>query len=95
VAIDLVPELDVCLIAIRMRTSAQVSPHSSEILAPVNAATANSVRNGSDAAAIVCSSCAPSKIGRRLASETFGRSDDSSSVVGLVPFHRNRRAANL
>jgi hypothetical protein len=35
------------------------------------------------------------KIGRRSALEIFGRSEESISVVGMVPFHPNRRAANL
>jgi hypothetical protein len=77
------------------RRSAHVSPQSSEMRALVNAATVNSVRNGSCAAAIVCSTCSPVKIGRRLARETLGRSDGSISVVGIVPFHRSRRDANL
>ena len=49
------------------RTSAQVSPHSSETRAPVSAATVNKVRYGSVAAASVCSICSGVKIGRRVA----------------------------
>jgi hypothetical protein len=35
------------------------------------------------------------EIGRRLACEIFGRSEESISVVGIDPFHPSRRAANL
>ena len=44
----------------------------------------NIVRNGSGAAAIVCSIWPPVKIGLRLASDTFGRSEESIRLVGLV-----------
>ncbi len=62
-----------------MRTSAHVSPHSSDIRAPVSAATVNRVRYGSVDAAIVCSMCSGVKIGNRFASDTFGRSNGSMS----------------
>lgn len=32
---------------------------------------------------------------RRFACEIFGRSEVSINVVGLVPFHPNRRASNV
>ena len=52
-------------------------------------------RTAHRAAAGVCSICSPVKIGRRFANETFGRSDESIRVVGLVPAHPSRRVANL
>ena len=61
----------------------------------MTAATVNTVRYGSVAAAIMSSICSGVKMGRRLASETLGRSEDSSSVVGLVPGQSSLRAANL
>jgi hypothetical protein len=33
--------------------------------------------------------------GTALVCEIFGRSEESISVVGMVPFHPSRRAANL
>ena len=43
----------------------------------------------------VCSICSGVKIGRRLASDTFGRSDGSIRLVGITPLKPRRRAANL
>jgi hypothetical protein len=37
------------------------------------------------APASVCSICSGLKIGRRFASEIFGRSDDSIGVIGFMP----------
>ncbi|MHB8659849.1 MAG: hypothetical protein ACYC91_18280 [Solirubrobacteraceae bacterium] len=73
-----------------MVTFAQVRPHSSEIRAPVRAATVNSVRYGSVEADSVCSICSGVNIGSRLASDTFGRSDGSSRLVGITPLKPRR-----
>lgn len=53
----------------------------------------NSVRYGSFAAAIACSSSLPSKMRRRLPYEGFGRSDESIRETGLMPRQPSRRAA--
>lgn len=48
----------------------------------MSAASVKSVRHGSLAAAIVCSSWAPSKIRRRFDWEDFGRSEVSMADTG-------------
>jgi hypothetical protein len=75
--------------------SGQVSPRHSLSRAPVTAANANSVWNGSGALAIVSWSSSAVKIRRFAAPPTLGRSASSSSATGLVPYHPIRRLANL
>jgi hypothetical protein len=56
--------------------------------------TEQDVRYGSVEAASVCSIGSGVKIGSRLASDTFGRSDGSNRLVGITPLKPRRRAAN-
>ena len=93
VAVHLPREFDLGVIDVFQADVGPCEPRSSDTRAPVSAARVNSVRHGSSAAAIVCSSSAPSKMRRRLDCAGFGRSEDSIKDTGLLPDQPSRRAA--
>jgi hypothetical protein len=91
-SINLMSELDLGVVDV---VDPEVRPGESQKLGepPVRAATVNSVRYGSPAAEIVCSSSPRSKMRRRLPFDGFGRSDESIKETGFAPAQPSRRAA--
>jgi hypothetical protein len=92
-SVDLECKLDLRLFERVEPRSLPGQTEQSESLAPISAATVNSVRYGSSAAATVCSSSPPSKTRLRVPCDGFGRSDESMSDTGFVPTQPSRRAA--